>query len=263
MSVDNGCLGIRMGSSVRRTGGQWPMDSRIEPSVIKLSRDASCNFGDPFLFRQHQRSSCATAMRQCANSSIYQSPRWAKFSSIKPCTVPMGSVSQPTGNLTAQHLPGIDNQQADRLSRLVSQYEWQLHPCLFRFIDKMLGPHSVVDRFAPIVSTQLPLYNSQYHGPNTSGVDALAQQNWGQHVNFVNCPFRLIPQVLDIIQTQEAEVTLIAPYWPGQPWFRRLKQISLEPPLRIPMKAVLPLCSIKPEALKNLVYQRSDYMYRH
>ena len=95
MSVNNGCLGI--GSSVR-TGEQWPMDSRIEPFVIKLSQDASCNFGDPFLFRQHQRSSCAAAMRQCSNSSIYQSLRWTQFSPIKPCAVSMGSMSQPTGN---------------------------------------------------------------------------------------------------------------------------------------------------------------------
>ena len=185
-------------------------------------------------------------MRQCSNSSIYQSPRWTKFSSIKPSADPMGSVSQPTGN---------SNRSIYRSTRYRQPTSPQIEPITepvrvavtsspVQIHRKKFFPHSV-DRFAPIVSTQLPLYHSQYHDPNTSGVDALAQQNWGQHVNFVNCPFRLIPQVLDIIQTQEAEATLIAPYWPGQPWFRRLQQMSLELLLRIPMKAVLPPFSIK------------------
>ena len=39
--------------------------------------------------------------------------------------------------LTARFIRGMDNQQADRLSRLADMYDWKLNPCLFQFIDNM------------------------------------------------------------------------------------------------------------------------------
>ena len=54
--------------------------------------------------------------------------------------------------------------------------------------------------------------------PFSSEVDALAQQDWASHNNYVNAPFHLIPQVLKILMEQQAEATLIAPYWSAQPW---------------------------------------------
>ncbi len=42
------------------------------------------------------------------------------------------------------------------------------------------------------------------------------------HNNYVNPPFRLIGKILQVIETQGAYATLIAPYWPAQSWFRKL-----------------------------------------
>lgn len=93
--------------------------------------------------------------------------------------------------ISAKHIPSQLNCVPDRLSRLNPLYEWQLHPGLFNLLDSVWGPHEV-DRFATMANTQLPVYNSSFLDPYTSGVDALAQQDWTSLNNFVNAPFRLL-----------------------------------------------------------------------
>ena len=135
--------------------------------------------------------------------------------------------------IVAKHLAGKLNVHADKLSRPSVHYEWMLHPGLFRYLDRLWGPHHI-DRFASCLTAQLPIYNSRFYDPMSAGIDALAQQNWGQLNNFVNPPFRLISQVLDVLRAQSATATLIAPYWPGQVWCRELRRMSIAPPLRLP-----------------------------
>ena len=135
--------------------------------------------------------------------------------------------------LAAHHISGVCNIESDALSRMPLRHEWHLHPAVFRQLECMFGPHSI-DRFASFTTALLPVYNSRFDDPGTAGVDALGQSDWGQHMNFVNPPFRLIPRVLDIVEAQGAEATLIAPLWPGQPWMTRLRRLSVAPPIRLP-----------------------------
>ena len=135
--------------------------------------------------------------------------------------------------LVAKHVPGVSNTAADRLSRLPIQYEWMIHPVIFRQLDSMWGPHTI-DRFASMSTTQLPRYNSRFLDPATRGVDALAQTDWACENNYVNPPFRLINRVLDVVISQRAYATVIAPRWPGQVWFSRLRQLQISSPIRIP-----------------------------
>ncbi|XP_043246606.1 uncharacterized protein LOC122394089 isoform X3 [Amphibalanus amphitrite] len=100
-------------------------------------------------------------------------------------------------------------------------------------LESIFGPHTV-DRFASLSTAQLPVYNSRFRDPATSGVDALGQRDWHEHNNFVNPPFRMVPRVLDVVEAQRATATLIAPLWPGQPWLDRLRRLSICPPLRLP-----------------------------
>ena len=100
--------------------------------------------------------------------------------------------------LQAKHLAGYLNGPADMLSRLSAQYEWSLHPQLFHYINKLWGPHTI-DRFATCINHQLPIFNSRFWDPVTSGVDALAQTDWAVHNNYVCPPFRLLPKILQVI----------------------------------------------------------------
>jgi hypothetical protein len=136
--------------------------------------------------------------------------------------------------LQAKHLAGKENYLADQLSRASQKYSWMLHPKLFHHIDTLFGPHDI-DRFASMTTTQLPRYNSLYHDPFTEGVDALAQTNWSKMNNYVNAPFFLIPRVLDILESQSAVATIVAPIWPAQHWFRRLQKMAIRPPLILKM----------------------------
>ena len=155
-------------------------------------------------------------------------------------------------SVTAKYLAGKDNLEADYLSRISPKYEWKLHPRIFRHIDQIFGPHSI-DRFASLTTTQLKCYNSRFLDPETAGVDALVQDNWAEENNFVNCPFRIIPRVLQVLQTQQAEATIIAPEWPGQHWFKKLCQMSVCPPVKLPNlpQIYIPYSQAIPEPLRN------------
>lgn len=154
--------------------------------------------------------------------------------------------------IQAKHLPGRLNTEADQLSRLPSQYEWHLHPSLFRYIDKVLGPHSI-DRFASVLTHQLPRYNSLFWDPETEGVDALHQNDWHTEMNFVNPPFRLLPKIVDHIHKTKSEATVIAPYWPAKPWLHQLIRLSVHTPLKLPKtdKVCVPCLDSVPEPCKN------------
>ena len=119
-------------------------------------------------------------------------------------------------SLVAHHVAGVENTGPDALSRRSARHEWVLHPSVFQQLDRTFGPHTV-DRFASVSTALLPCYNSRYADPLSAGVDALGQTDWADESNWVNPPFRLIPRVLDVIEAQHADATLIAPMWPGQP----------------------------------------------
>lgn len=136
--------------------------------------------------------------------------------------------------LTSRHLAGVLNTQADVLSRIGGRYEWRLHRDIFRHIDATFGPHTV-DRFASLANHQLPRYNSRFADPNSDGIDALSQDNWNQENNYVCCPFRLIPKVLDIVKLQKAMATIVVPVWPAQTWFHQLQALAVAPPIPIPV----------------------------
>ena len=154
--------------------------------------------------------------------------------------------------ITAKWLAGKLNTIPDFLSRYSSKYNWKLHPALFRYLDKVWGPHNM-DRFACMASTMCPLYNSLYLDPKTSGVDALSQNDWAQYNNYVNAPFRLIPKILNILDHYQATATIIAPKFKAHSFYKKLIKRSIAHPIRLPQlrKVCVPLCPVLPEPLRN------------
>ena len=154
-------------------------------------------------------------------------------------------------SIVCKHIAGKDNILADTISRRPDKHDWQLHPQLFAYLDRLWGPHTI-DRFASYRNSQLPTYNSRYLDPHTSGVDAFAQGDWHSHNNFVNAPFCLLTRVLDTICHHQATATIIAPYWKAQPFLARLKRLSIRPPLLLPSSARLfRRRGVLPEPLRN------------
>lgn len=147
-------------------------------------------------------------------------------------TTTIWEVARQNGiTLTARHLSGVLNGRADRMSRVVSPYEWRLNPRVFRVLDRKWGPHTV-DRFASYENRQLERFNSLRWSPESEAIDAMAQ-NWQGENNFVISPFWMIPRILQLIEQQKCCATIVAPRWPGQHWFSRLQRLSVCRPVRI------------------------------
>jgi hypothetical protein len=134
--------------------------------------------------------------------------------------------------LQAEHIRGIYNIAADRLSRTVDRHDWQLDPAIFLWLDQIWGPHDV-DLFASYQNTQLDAYFSWMHDPHSSGSDAF-QQDWSQLNGFANAPFLLIGRILHKVRRERATITLIAPIWVGAPWFPDLLDLSCDHPRLLP-----------------------------
>ena len=137
--------------------------------------------------------------------------------------------------LTAEHLPGIMNQVADKESRTVrDRCDWMIHPHLFAQIERKMGPLEV-DMFASRLTHQLPRYFSWRPDPAAEAIDAFSQV-WSQLQGYANPPWCLLLPTLAKIQRERARVVLVAPMWKTQPWYPLLLQLLRGTPLLIPIQ---------------------------
>ena len=121
--------------------------------------------------------------------------------------------------LKARHIPGCLNVMADLLSRsnLVQSTEWSLHPQVFKQIcQRWFTPH--VDLFTTHLNHKLPLYVSPIPGPNAWDIDAL-NINWSGLTAYAYPPTALLHKVIPKIRQCHCMIIVIAPGWPGMPWF--------------------------------------------
>jgi len=118
--------------------------------------------------------------------------------------------------LRGSWLSSAANFRAEYLSRVTDRTVWRLSPAVFADLDARWGPH-IVDRFASDTNAQVPRLNSLWLCPGTEAVDAFRQW-WGADNNFVNPPFGLVDQVLDLIEAHNAAATVVLPVWQAQQW---------------------------------------------
>ena len=141
--------------------------------------------------------------------------------------------------LKARHIPGCLNVMADLLSRSnqVQSTEWSLHPQVFKQIcRKWFTPH--VDLFATHLNHKLPLYVSPIPDPRAWNIDAL-NINWTNLTAYAYPPTALLHKVIQKIKQCHCLIIVIAPGWPGMPWFWDLVQLSTEIPLQLPVSTTL------------------------
>ena len=141
--------------------------------------------------------------------------------------------------LKARHIPGCLNVMADLLSRSnqVQSTEWSLHPQVFEQIcQKWFTPH--VDLFATHLNHKLPLYVSPVPDPKACDIDAL-NINWNNLSAYASPPTALLHKVIQKIKQCHCLIIVIAPGWPGIPWFWDLVQLSTEIPLQLPVSTTL------------------------
>lgn len=143
--------------------------------------------------------------------------------------------------LRARFLPGKLNILADSLSREggIVHTEWTLHAGVLKHVFSCLGtPH--VDLFATRLNHQLPTYVSPVPDSLALGVDSLSMTWEGMHA-YAFPPFPLLSRVMLKIRKELCLVLLIAPLWPGQPWFSLLLSLLVDIPICLPHRSDL-LC---------------------
>ena len=94
----------------------------------------------------------------------------------------------------------------------------------------------VLDMFATVSKSHLPQFMSPIPEPLALAMDALSQ-DWQGRSMYMFPPFTLLSKVIQKPRaTQEAEVILIAPWRPKQPWFPHLLRLCVYHPLFFPCR---------------------------
>ena len=134
--------------------------------------------------------------------------------------------------VSASHIPGILNVEADALSRDLSDEnkEWKLNSSTFDKINILWGPLQV-DLFATRINCQLQRFISWHPDPLSFTTDAFLV-SWNEF-SYAFPPFSLVGRVLQKVEADSAEIVLIAPVWPTQPWFARLLRLCTDFPRKL------------------------------
>ena len=55
--------------------------------------------------------------------------------------------------------------------------------------------------------------------------------NWSNHAGYAFPPFSLVPKCLEKLRREKANLVLICPVWPAQPWFPILLELACDVPV--------------------------------
>ena len=151
--------------------------------------------------------------------------------------------------LLSTHIPGVQNCVADYESRHFSEdTEWKLNPELFAEITSEWGIPDI-DLFASRHNFQVENYASWGPDPFALFVNAFSE-NWHKYnYIYVFPPFRLLNRVLQKVKSERVRTLVIAPDWPGQPWYAPLLQAASQL-MRFPRKSG--------NLLRDDVFQKMD-----
>ena len=126
-------------------------------------------------------------------------------------------------HLSAAHVPGLENSEADEESRAGSENEdteWSLDAEVFHSIHD-LYPHLSIDLFASRLNYKLDKFVSRRPDPNAYAIDAFSL-TWTNEGFFIFAPFSLLPRILQKVEEDKTSAVLIAPIWPTQSWWPSL-----------------------------------------
>ena len=98
--------------------------------------------------------------------------------------------------------------------------------------------HTSCRPFATHLNHKLPLYVSSVPDPKAWDIDAL-NINWRGLTAYAYPPTALLHRVIQKIRQCYCLIIVIAPGWPGMPWFWDLVQLSTEIPLQLPVSTTL------------------------
>lgn len=125
--------------------------------------------------------------------------------------------------LTTSHIPGLENEIAESLSRNFSpSVEWKLNQNIFDSICEEFGTPEM-DLFASRHNAKLQNYCSWFSDSYCSKEDAFSF-SWSGMFYYIFPPFRLVGKCCQKILMDRTKAILVAPKWPSQTWFATVKE---------------------------------------
>ena len=149
-------------------------------------------------------------------------------------------------HLSAAHVPGKDNCEADEESRKINDdTEWSLNEDTFRII-RQIYPNMSIDLFASRLNYKLERYVSRRPDPKAFAIDAFAM-TWNNEHFFIFPPFSLMPRILQKVEEDETSAILIAPLWTTQSWWPSLLRLIVGQCYRLPSAQEILFLPHKPQ----------------
>ena len=140
--------------------------------------------------------------------------------------------------LSATHIPGSENIEADKESRaLRDSTEWSLSQEVFNAIQERWDPFDI-DLFASRLNFKVPQYVSWRPDPGAHFINAFFV-DWKPHYFYAIPLFSVIANCLQKIQQDQSTGLLIVPLWTTQPWFTPLLNLLTDHPLVLPQSDTL------------------------
>ena len=158
-------------------------------------------------------------------------------------------------HLSAAHLPGDMNHEADELSRVFNDdLEWAVDSNIF---DKLVSlyPEMSVDLFASRLKHKLDIYVSLRPDPHAFAVDAFSLM-WTEKLYYIFAPFSLMARVLQKMEQDTSEAVIIALLWPTQAWWPSLLHMISGPCFLLPKPQDILMLHHKPERRHPLTKMR-------
>ena len=141
-------------------------------------------------------------------------------------------------DLRIEYVRSEDN-EADEISRWAPEREdWTLNRTLFNFVNNLWGPHTL-DCFATDVNTQLARHISWRYNPDCLYTDFFSRRPPQRDLKglYGNPPFSQIMRLVNMLEDEQLQMTVIVPLWRGRLWWPKLVEILTEVPLLIPRAA--------------------------
>lgn len=126
-------------------------------------------------------------------------------------------------SLSAEHLPGEENERADSISRRVfTPADWRLDKSSFRGITAEFRYEPTIDAFAEPSNALMRRFASRYPVPGSVGVGGL-ELDFTKERAFCFPPPRLVGKLLSVLQEQRAAAMVVVPHNPGAYWWPLLQ----------------------------------------
>ena len=213
------CLTKMLGSSLKRNSGLWSNnEAQLHINVLELKAVLLALKG----FLEHLQGQTVLICSDNSTVISYLNKEGGTHS-IEMCALIwriLAFTNSRRIQIRARHVPGSLNVIADSLSRRdkIIQTEWSLHQQIFNQICKVW--HTI--------------YVSPVPDKKAWKIDAL-NICWEGLDGYIFCPVAILPQVIQKIITYPCRMIVLAPGWPGMPWFWDLEDLSTRVPLQLPL----------------------------